>query len=176
MRRPIFSKVKNIPVILSLAMLASSGMAQASHQHHERSRHKSSHSYHYGYFSHYTYPVIHGHHNTHASYLPLYISGLHYFYHSGSYYRHHHQHYVAVDAPASTTAQATTVADTTASQHIFVYPQRGQSAEQVDMDRFECHLWAVEQSGFDPSRDAGNSSSYRRASSACLAGRGYTVR
>ncbi len=75
MRRPIFNKVKNIPVVLSLTMLVFSGMAQASHQHHERSRHKSSHSYHYGYFSHYTYPVIHGHHNTHASYLSMYIRG-----------------------------------------------------------------------------------------------------
>lgn len=34
---------------------------------------------------------------------------------------------------------------------IFVYPTRGQSADQQDRDRYECHHWAVEQSGFDPS-------------------------
>ena len=38
------------------------------------------------------------------------------------------------------------------SQRIFVYPASGQSAEQTDRDRYECHLWAVQQTGFDPSR------------------------
>jgi len=35
---------------------------------------------------------------------------------------------------------------------IMVYPARGQSPEQLERDRYECHLWAVQQSGFDPSR------------------------
>ncbi len=34
---------------------------------------------------------------------------------------------------------------------IYFYPTRGQSAEQQDKDRYECYLWAVRQSGFDPS-------------------------
>lgn len=34
---------------------------------------------------------------------------------------------------------------------LFVYPTHGQSADQQDRDRYECHNWAVEQSGFDPS-------------------------
>ena len=38
------------------------------------------------------------------------------------------------------------------TQRIFVYPASGQSAEQTDRDRYDCHLWAVEQTGFDPSR------------------------
>jgi hypothetical protein len=37
-------------------------------------------------------------------------------------------------------------------QKIFVYPSNGQSAEQTDRDRYECHLWAVQQTGVDPSR------------------------
>lgn len=176
MRRLILNKIKNISIILTLVMLAFSGMAQASDQHHNRSRHKSSYSHHYGYSSHYSYPVIHGRHSSHTSYLPLYIGGLHYLYYSGSYYRRPHQDDIAVDVPVRKVSQLTTVANTTVSQNIFVYPQQGQSTEQIDMDRYECHLWAVGQSGFDPSRDAGNSSSYQRASSACLAGRGYTVR
>jgi hypothetical protein len=32
-----------------------------------------------------------------------------------------------------------------------VYPKQGQSAEQQSQDRYECHVWAVQQSGFDPS-------------------------
>ena len=34
---------------------------------------------------------------------------------------------------------------------IMVYPAHGQSAQQLDQDRYECHVWAVMQSGFDPS-------------------------
>jgi hypothetical protein len=34
---------------------------------------------------------------------------------------------------------------------VYFYPTRGQSSEQQDRDRYECHTWAVQQSGFDPS-------------------------
>jgi len=37
---------------------------------------------------------------------------------------------------------------------LFVYPAKGQSEEQLERDRYECHTWAVQQSGFDPSREA----------------------
>jgi hypothetical protein len=36
------------------------------------------------------------------------------------------------------------------AQQIHIYPQRGQSAQQQQQDRFECHQWAVQQTGFDP--------------------------
>jgi hypothetical protein len=39
-----------------------------------------------------------------------------------------------------------------APQKIFVYPNNGQSPEQTDRDRYECHNWAVQQTGVDPSR------------------------
>jgi hypothetical protein len=32
----------------------------------------------------------------------------------------------------------------------YVYPERGQSAQQQQRDRAECHAWAVQQTGFDP--------------------------
>lgn len=34
---------------------------------------------------------------------------------------------------------------------VYVYPGAGQSAAQLDRDHYECHQWAVQQSGFDPS-------------------------
>ncbi|MFO1401866.1 MAG: glycine zipper 2TM domain-containing protein [Steroidobacteraceae bacterium] len=34
---------------------------------------------------------------------------------------------------------------------VIAYPQRGQDEAQLDRDRYECHLWAVRQSRFDPS-------------------------
>jgi hypothetical protein len=35
--------------------------------------------------------------------------------------------------------------------NIYFYPKQGQSALRQDRDRYECYLWAVEQSGFNPS-------------------------
>jgi hypothetical protein len=40
----------------------------------------------------------------------------------------------------------------TTSTQVYVYPSGGQSAAQLDRDRYECHVWAVKQSGFDPSQ------------------------
>ena len=34
---------------------------------------------------------------------------------------------------------------------VYAYPQRGQSADQQSRDRYDCSLWAVHQTGFDPS-------------------------
>src|SRR5260370_10005682 len=45
-------------------------------------------------------------------------------------------------------------------QRIFVYPGNGQSAEQTERDRYECHVWAVQQTGVDPSR--AGASAYER--------------
>ena len=58
-----------------------------------------------------------------------------------------------------------------------VEPKNGQSQEQQGKDMFECHRWAVGQTGFDPTQGApGNRSAYLRAQAACLEGRGYTVK
>jgi hypothetical protein len=34
---------------------------------------------------------------------------------------------------------------------VYVYPTGGQTQDQLGRDRYECHLWAVKQSSFDPS-------------------------
>ena len=61
---------------------------------------------------------------------------------------------------------------------MYVYPRNGQTQEQTDNDRYECHSWAVSQSGFDPtsSQSSGNPADYRRAMVACLDARGYSAR
>lgn len=38
-----------------------------------------------------------------------------------------------------------------AKADILIYPMKGQSNEQLSKDRYECHIWAVQHSGFDPS-------------------------
>src|SRR5580704_17143610 len=37
-------------------------------------------------------------------------------------------------------------------QRVFVYPAHGQSPDQTERDRYECHTCAVQQTGIDPSR------------------------
>jgi hypothetical protein len=37
---------------------------------------------------------------------------------------------------------------------MFVYPKKGQSKEQQQKDQYECHLWAVDQTGVDPMKPA----------------------
>jgi hypothetical protein len=63
---------------------------------------------------------------------------------------------------------------------VIAYPKNGQTADQQANDKYECHSWAVTQSGFDPAQAATASASkrddYMRAQTACLDGRGYSVK
>ena len=36
------------------------------------------------------------------------------------------------------------------AQQLFIYPTKGQNAQQQSRDKYECHTWAVQQTGFDP--------------------------
>lgn len=73
-----------------------------------------------------------------------------------------------------------------ATERIFVYPRQGQSEELQAKDRYECHSWAVSQTGYDPTQptavdmtEAGRNqmrADYHRALDACLDGRGYTMK
>jgi len=38
-----------------------------------------------------------------------------------------------------------------AQTQVYFYPTQGQSQDRQSRDRYECHLWAVKQSNFDPS-------------------------
>ncbi len=39
-----------------------------------------------------------------------------------------------------------------AAQGVYVYPQGGQSAQQQQKDEAECNNWAIQRTGFDPTR------------------------
>jgi len=90
-----------------------------------------------------------------------------------------------VTEPPAGTPERVESAPAGAGEDFFMYPRNGQSEERQARDRYECHRWAVEQTGFDPSLSQGGvpvsqterrRSDYLRAISACLDGRGYTVR
>lgn len=55
-------------------------------------------------------------------------------------------------AACVTPPPRTVVVPTPPPQRVFVYPANGQSPEQTERDRYECHVWAVQQTGVDPSR------------------------
>jgi len=38
----------------------------------------------------------------------------------------------------------------TIGQELYVYPKDGQSKEQMEKDKYDCHLWAKKETGFDP--------------------------
>jgi Outer membrane protein beta-barrel domain len=58
-----------------------------------------------------------------------------------------------------------------------ILPDHGQDKNQLQFDRYECYGWAKGQTGYDPSQPGNRISqdNYRRAFSACMSGRGYTV-
>ena len=62
---------------------------------------------------------------------------------------------------------------------LYVYPAAGQSEAQTADDRYQCHVWAAGQSGYDPTLGAGSrddAEGYTRAFTACMEGRNYVVR
>ena len=62
---------------------------------------------------------------------------------------------------------------------LYVYPAAGQSEAQTADDRYQCHVWAANQSGHDPTLGAGSreeAEGYTRAFTACMEGRSYVVR
>lgn len=117
-------------------------------------------------------------------YTTVWFGGAPYYYANDTYYvwSADQQGYVVSDAPQDPDAAST---QAPGNDNLFVYPKNGQTDQQQATDRYECHAWARDQSGFDPTQplggmdqnqvDAGRAQ-YQRAEQACLEGRGYTVR
>jgi hypothetical protein len=121
-------------------------------------------------------------------YTTVWVGGMPYYYANDSYYvwRESTGQYEVVNPPdenaATTDAPA---APPSESGDVFVYPKNGQSDEQQSRDKYECHKWAQNESGFDPTQANGGVSpdqaggkreAYQHAMGACLEGRGYSVK
>ena len=122
-------------------------------------------------------------------YTPFWWYGVLYYYANDTYYLWDdtQQEYEVVPPPEGVDASDATATPT--SDRLFVYPKSGQSSDQQAKDQYECHQWAVQQSGYDPTipgatgtsapsgpADAAKRSDYLRAKMSCLVGRGYSVR
>lgn len=117
-------------------------------------------------------------------YTTVWFGGAPYYYADDTYYQYRpeRREYVVTEPPRGQPKVGT---ETGGSDEIFVYPKQGQTEEQQTTDRYECHRWAVDRTGFDPTRPAGNVAEtdmtskrvdYRRAEGACLEARGYSVK
>lgn len=62
--------------------------------------------------------------------------------------------------------------NTAFSTETIVFPAQGQSNEQMEKDKYDCYQWAQQEAG----QYAQNRDTYNRAHSACLEGKGYTVK
>lgn len=123
-----------------------------------------------------------------VAYLPPYarevwLGGAMFFLAADTYYQYlaDTQEYVVVSPPAVAPAPApVAVAPAGNAYDVVAYPMNGQVQQQLDQDRYQCHRWAVSQSGFDPATatyapPTNVADTYRRALGACLGGRGYSV-
>jgi hypothetical protein len=91
--------------------------------------------------------------------------------------------YQEVQPPAGLAEQV--AAQAPALTELFVFPNGDQSKEQLERDRQACHLWAVQQVGFDPTataphtkasnRSVAEHANYFRADEACLEAHDYSV-
>lgn len=117
-------------------------------------------------------------------YTTLWFGGFPYYYYNNVYYayRDENRGYEVVAPPEGATPGAAAAA---ANENLFAYPRNGQGAEQQATDRYECHKWATEQTGYDPTQTGGGVTAeeatakradYFRATASCLEGRGYSVR
>jgi hypothetical protein len=113
-------------------------------------------------------------------YSTIWVRGVPYYYANEVYYTHRGSGYVIVEPPKEKVSQAPPPVE-----QMFIYPRLGQSEQQQADDRYACHRWAVDQTGFDPTQPPGSASAdqriekradYQRAMGVCLDGRGYTVK
>lgn len=113
-------------------------------------------------------------------YSTIWISGYPYYYVDGTYYAPSAGGYMIVNPPQDAVSKVPSAAPPV--EKLFIYPRQGQSEQQQEEDRYQCHRWAFGQTGYDPTQPAVGVPSdqkradYQRAMSACLDARGYTAR
>jgi hypothetical protein len=130
-----------------------------------------------------------------VGYTTVYFGGVPYYYANDAYYEWvpaQNQYEVVAPPGDENAAQmqpppgaAPPPAPGGGGDDFFVYPKNGQPDDLQAKDKYECHKWAAQQSGFDPTLSGGGvpadqnasaRSSYNRAMVACLEGRGYSVK
>ncbi len=115
-------------------------------------------------------------------YATVWVGSVPYFYANSVYYTSVPGGYSVVEPPQGPVAEA----PLPPSDQAYIYPRQGQDDRKQADDKYACHKWAAGQTGFDPTQPPPTGLSeaqayqkradYQRAMSACLEGRGYTVK
>jgi hypothetical protein len=115
-----------------------------------------------------------------AGYRTIYHGRNRYYTANGIFYSwdDNRRNYIVVNNP-NTPALSRSISKNTSEQYI--YPRQGQNDSQTSRDRYECYLWAVDQTGVEPAhinnqRISNELENYQRANGACLEARGYSVK
>jgi hypothetical protein len=110
----------------------------------------------------------------------LLVDGILHYYVNNTYFVDDPGGFRVVASPFEVTVPVAGIAGGQAPGDLYSYPAQGQSPEQQSRDRYDCHRWGVTQTGFDPANavipNDARLPDYRRAVSACLEARGYTVK
>lgn len=118
-------------------------------------------------------------------YLPEYasrvwIGGGMFFVAAGTYYQwlNDTQEYVVVDTPIAPAQSRPQPVTPTAGYDVAFYPATGQTASQMEQDRYACQNWAAQQTGFNPETATYAPSEqvvnlFRQSMANCLTSRGY---
>jgi hypothetical protein len=121
-------------------------------------------------------------------YTTVWVGGAPYYYSNDTYYTWNtaQSQYEVVTPPGDDSAASTQPPPPApGNDDVYIYPKNGQSDQDQARDKYECHKWAQGESGFDPTQANGGVSpdqandrraAYQRAISACLQGRGYSVK
>ncbi len=122
-------------------------------------------------------------------YSTVWVAGVPYYHANNVYYVWNQDRncYVVTGKPQNQANISSSSASS--SEHVegqlYIYPKNGQDENQQADDRYECHTWAADQTGYDPTKPEQNisvqtlrnkRSNYQRAMKACLEGKGYSVR
>lgn len=115
-------------------------------------------------------------------YTTIWYHDIPYYYAADVYYRWYPGENVYVVSEPPPEKEVEQIGDT---DPLFIYPKKNQSEEKQAADRYQCHRWALKQTGFDPTTPGGGVAAnqyvakrtgYYRAMKACLEGLAYSVK
>jgi hypothetical protein len=124
------------------------------------------------------------------AYATLWLQGVPYYYANETYYTQTPGGYVVVEPPQGEVSELPPGNEEeengdVVEDKMFIYPRHGQSEQQQDNDRYECHKLAVEQTNYDPTKNSPEippeqimqkRANYQSAMRSCLDSRGYTAK
>ena len=109
-----------------------------------------------------------------AGHLSFGIGSRRHFYFQGVFYKQVTNGYEVVEKPPEAEDELLF-----GSNKLIIYPAAAQTDEQLSKDRYDCHVWASDETGYDPSNADSDQlllGEYNRAMGACMEAKDYIVK